>query len=102
MLNPRFDSMFSKRGECFLNLDKLKACIRDCSRAIEINSDNADAFKSRGRAYKQLGRIEEAFKDLSACDMILEEEDYQWTRWIKDHKQERQKRRDEYQKRLAI
>ena len=43
---------FVKRGACYLKLSKPNACIRDCSRAIEINPDNAAAHKYRGRAHR--------------------------------------------------
>ena len=43
---------FVKRGTCYMKLKKPNACIRDCTRAIEINPDNAAAHKYRGRAYR--------------------------------------------------
>ena len=43
---------FVKRGQCFMKLSKPNACIRDCTRAIEINPDNAAAHKYRGRAHR--------------------------------------------------
>merc|ERR1711971_461481 len=59
---------FVKRGQCFMKLSKPNACIRDCTRAIEINPDNAAAHKYRGRAHRLLGNFLEAAKDLRlAC-----------------------------------
>ena len=51
-LNPNSAAMFAKRGTCFLKLSPPapRACVRDCSRAIELNPDNAAAYKFRGRA----------------------------------------------------
>ena len=51
-LNPNSAAMFAKRGTCFLKLSPPapRACVRDCSRAIELNPDNATAYKFRGRA----------------------------------------------------
>ena len=49
-LNPQSALMFAKRANCYLNLNKPNACIRDCDRAIELNSDSAPAHKYRGRA----------------------------------------------------
>merc|ERR1711872_1064075 len=40
-LNPNSAAMFAKRGTCFLKLNKPRACVRDCTRAIELNPDNA-------------------------------------------------------------
>ena len=44
-LNPNSAAMFAKRGTCFLKLSPPapRACVRDCSRAIELNPDNAAA-----------------------------------------------------------
>ena len=106
-LKPKCYVMFMKRGECFFNLEKPDACIRDCTRAIEINSNNADAFKLRGRAHKKFGNVEKAFKDLqSAFNMNLVEEDcksndYQWMKRIEGHKEKRRLRREEYKNRAA-
>ena len=49
-LNPGSAAMFAKRGACYLKLKKPNACIRDCSKAIELNPDNASAYKFRGRS----------------------------------------------------
>lgn len=49
-LNPQSALMFAKRANCYLNLNKPNACIRDCDRAIELNADSAPAHKYRGRA----------------------------------------------------
>ena len=38
------------RGNCYIKMKKPNACIRDCTRAIELNPDNAAAYKFRGRA----------------------------------------------------
>ena len=106
-LNPKSYVMFMKRGECFFNLEKPDACIKDCSHAIEINSNRADAFKLRGRAHKKFGNVEKAVTDLRlAFNMILGEEDYgsndyQWLKRIEDHKKKRQLRREEYKNRTA-
>lgn len=51
-LNPHSALMFSKRANCFINLQKPNACIRDCNRAIELNPDCAPAHKFRGRAHR--------------------------------------------------
>ena len=49
-LNPGSAAMFAKRGACYLKLKKPNAAIRDCSKAIQLNPDNASAHKFRGRA----------------------------------------------------
>merc|ERR1712012_549005 len=44
-LNPNSAAMFAKRGACFIKVQKPNACVRDCTRAIELNPDNAGAYK---------------------------------------------------------
>ncbi|QQP38696.1 Hsc70-interacting protein [Caligus rogercresseyi] len=51
-LNPQSAAMFAKRGTCYLKMKRPKACIRDCNRAIELNPDNASAYKFRGRSHR--------------------------------------------------
>lgn len=51
-LNPHSALMFAKRANCYLNLQKPNACIRDCDRALELNPDSATAHKYRGRAHR--------------------------------------------------
>ena len=49
-INPTSAAMFAKRGNCYIKMKRPNACIRDCTRAIELNPDNAAAYKFRGRA----------------------------------------------------
>ena len=51
-INPNSAVMFAKRGMCYLKINPKAtgACVKDCSRAIELNPDNAAAYKWRGRA----------------------------------------------------
>lgn len=75
--------LFAKRGQCFLKLNKPNACIRDCSRALEINPDNAAAYKFRGRAHRLLGQWEEAARDLrNACKIDFDEQADEWLREV--------------------
>lgn len=75
--------LFAKRGQCFLKLNKPNACIRDCSRALEINPDNAAAYKFRGRAHRLLGEWEDAARDLrNACKIDFDEQADEWLREV--------------------
>jgi tetratricopeptide (TPR) repeat protein len=75
--------LFAKRGQCFLKLNKPNACIRDCSRALQINPDNAAAYKFRGRAHRLLGQWEEAAGDLrNACKIDFDEQADEWLREV--------------------
>lgn len=44
--------------------------IRDCDHAIKLNPDSAKAFKVRGKAFRALGKYEEALKDLGTGQRI--------------------------------
>ena len=70
-INSNSAAMFAKRGMCYLKISPkaTNACVKvnkinlqcsgvtpildmqDCSRAIELNPDNAAAYKWRGRAF---------------------------------------------------
>jgi len=77
--------MFDKRGTCFLKLSPPapKTCVRDCSRAIELNPDNAIAYTFRGRANRLLGNFTEAAMDLSsACKIDFDEQADEWLKEV--------------------
>lgn len=75
--------LFAKRGQAYLRLSKPNACIRDCTRALEINCDSAAAYKFRGRAYRLLGEWELAAKDLrQACNIDFDEQTDEWLREV--------------------
>jgi len=94
---------FVKRGQCFMKLSKPNACIRDCTRAIEINPDNAAAHKYRGRANRLLGNFLEAAKDLRlACKIDFDDQADEWLREvtpnakkIEEHERKKQRKREE-------
>jgi tetratricopeptide (TPR) repeat protein len=75
--------LYAKRGQCFLKLNKPNACIRDCSRALQINPDNAAAYKFRGRAHRLLGQWEDAAQDLrNACKIDFDEQADEWLKEV--------------------
>merc|ERR1712200_166301 len=94
---------FAKRGTCYLKMKKLKACIRDCTRAIELNPDNAGAHKFRGRAHRLLGNFKEAATDLrTACKIDFDEQADEWLREVtpnakklEEHERKRQRKKEE-------
>ena len=63
------------RAMCYISLKKPLAAIRDADNALEINSDSAKAFKTRGRALAMLGRWVEAVKDLGTGQGIDYDDD---------------------------
>eukprot|EP00746_Dinoflagellata_sp_MGD_P163620 gnl/MRDRNA2_/MRDRNA2_91773_c0_seq1.p1 gnl/MRDRNA2_/MRDRNA2_91773_c0~~gnl/MRDRNA2_/MRDRNA2_91773_c0_seq1.p1 ORF type:complete len:659 (+),score=208.93 gnl/MRDRNA2_/MRDRNA2_91773_c0_seq1:87-2063(+) len=67
--------MFAKRADLLLKCKRPRACINDCDAAIKLNSENAKAYKLRGKAYRKLCKWEEAFKDLSKAQSLDFDED---------------------------
>jgi len=63
-LNPRIALYFAKRAQLLVRLGKPNQAIRDCDRAIEMNSDSAGPYKARGRAHRLLGNWAQAKADL--------------------------------------
>lgn len=90
-LNPQSALLFAKRGQVFLKQNKLHACIKDCSRALELNCDSAAAYKFRGRAYRLLGKFEEASHDL--CESLKIDYDDQTNEWLSEVKPNAEKLR---------
>lgn len=75
--------LYAKRGQSYLQLNKPNACIRDCTKALKINPDNAAAYKFRGRAHRLLGHWLEAVKDLrSACKIDFDEQTDEWLKEV--------------------
>lgn len=75
--------LYAKRGQAYLKLQKPNACIRDCTQALKLNPDSAQAYKFRGRAHRLLGQWEEAAKDLrSAAKIDFDEQVDEWLREV--------------------
>ncbi|CAJ1372450.1 unnamed protein product [Effrenium voratum] len=55
--------MYGRRGELLLRLQRPKAALRDCSKALELNPDSGKAYKARGRANAKLKRWAAAHAD---------------------------------------
>lgn len=64
--------VFANRAVALMKLTppKVKAAIRDCTRALNLNPDSAKALKTRGKAYSLLGKWEQAVKDLRIGQQI--------------------------------
>lgn len=102
-LNANSAMPFVKRGQSYLKVSKPNACIRDCTRAIEINPDNAAAHKFRGRAHRLLGNFLEAAQDLRlACKIDFDDQADEWLREvtpnakkIEEHERKMERKREE-------
>ncbi|KAF7239048.1 Hsc70-interacting protein [Varanus komodoensis] len=74
-LNPQSSFLYANRASVFVKMQKPIAAIRDCNKASELNPDNAQAYKWRGKAHMLLGHWEEASEDLAlACTWDYDED----------------------------
>lgn len=102
-LNPTSAVLFSKRAYVLLKLEKPNAAMRDANKALELNPDQALAYKIRGRAHRLLGHWEEAAKDLGmACKLDYTDEANEWlkevtpnAKKIAEHKRKWERKREE-------
>eukprot|EP00928_Gymnodinium_smaydae_P061967 TRINITY_DN45916_c0_g1_i1.p1 TRINITY_DN45916_c0_g1~~TRINITY_DN45916_c0_g1_i1.p1 ORF type:complete len:238 (-),score=92.82 TRINITY_DN45916_c0_g1_i1:161-874(-) len=59
--------MYARRAKLLMQLGRPRAAVNDCTAALAINPDSANAFKIRGRAYKKLQMWEESHSDLATA-----------------------------------
>ncbi|KAJ6962634.1 hypothetical protein NC652_001325 [Populus alba x Populus x berolinensis] len=69
-LNPSSAIMYATRATVYIKMKKPNAAIRDANAALEINSDSAKGYKSRGMAQAMLGQWEDAAKDLHLASKL--------------------------------
>ena len=62
--------LYARRAECFLNLKKPNAAIKDADAALAFNPNSAKALRARGLAHRLLGEWEAAARDLGAAQAI--------------------------------
>lgn len=102
LLNPGSALLYAKRGQGYLKLKKPNACIRDCSRALQINPDNAAAYKFRGRANGLLGHWENAAQDLrNACKIDFDEQADEWLKEVTPNARKLEEHRRKYERKRA-
>lgn len=70
LVAPPSALLYANRANVFLKLGRPKAAERDCDNALKENPDSAKALRIRGKARKELGKWEDALKDLSASQQI--------------------------------
>lgn len=61
-IDPRCAEFYFKRGEAYLELDKLKEAISDLNRTIVLEPDHYPAYKRLARAEYERGNIDAAIK----------------------------------------
>lgn len=110
--------IYTKRASVLLSLKRPKACIRDCTEALNLNIDSANAYKVRAKAYRHLGKWECAHADIEQGQKIDYDEDlwemqklieekykkiYEKRRFKinREEEKKRKKREKELKKRLA-
>ncbi|KAJ7314041.1 hypothetical protein JRQ81_005942 [Phrynocephalus forsythii] len=64
-LNPQSSHLYTNRASIFVRMQKPNAAIRDCNKASELNPEDGQAYKWRGKAHMLLGHWEEAAEDLA-------------------------------------
>lgn len=100
--NPNIAAMYAKRGQCCLKMRQPNACVRDCDRALLINSNYAAAYKYRGRAHRLLGRWTEAAQDLrQACKIDMDDEADEWLREVTPNARKLEEHKRKYERKRA-
>lgn len=101
--NPQSAVLFAKRAQLLLKMNKPMNAMKDADHALDLNPDQALAYRVRGRAHRLLGNWEEAQKDLStSCNIDYTDEANDWlkevapqAKKIQDHKRKYERKREE-------
>merc|ERR1719348_1581765 len=81
--NPKSANMYAKRAMFYVKSKRPSAAIIDCEKALSINKDSAQPYKWRGRAYRLLGKYEEAWHDFqTACRLDFDETCNEWMKEV--------------------
>lgn len=101
-LNPVSALLYAKRGQCYLKINKLNSCVRDCSFALKINPNSAPAYKFRGRANAKLGKWLEAASDLrNACKIDFDETADEWLKEVTPNARKIEEHTRKYERKRA-
>ena len=69
-MNPLDVDAISGRGDSYHMIGQFNQAIKDYSRAIELDSDSAEAYYQRGLSYEQIGEDQKAKEDKElACSI---------------------------------
>ncbi len=63
--NPGNDTLLTKRGICFYEMDKIQLSYNDLSAAIKVNPQMAKAYLYRGKVFLSSSESSEAINDLN-------------------------------------
>jgi len=64
---------FNGRGRCYLELKQFQKAVDDFSIVLRLRFGYPEALKMRARAYRGLGKLDAANKDLQAADKEIED-----------------------------
>ncbi|XP_010171636.2 golgin subfamily A member 6-like protein 22 [Antrostomus carolinensis] len=68
--NPRLSALCANRANVFVQLQKPRAAIRGCDKAIKMDPNSAQPYEQRGKAFHLLGHWQQFDKDFAlACQM---------------------------------
>lgn len=60
-----FASVFSKRGETYLKLDKYEEALNDFNKALELQNEHYYSLKKRAYIYWKLNKLDSALNDIN-------------------------------------
>jgi tetratricopeptide (TPR) repeat protein len=66
-INPKFEQIYTARGNAYLLLDKWDEAIGDLSEAIRLNHTNYLAYELRAAVYYQNQKFDQAISDFSSA-----------------------------------
>ena len=69
-LNPNESNYYSNRGLAFLRIKKIRECLSDCLRAIDLNGENIKAMLHASKCYITYGDLNQAFELLTKARNI--------------------------------
>ncbi|XP_020584111.1 TPR repeat-containing thioredoxin TDX isoform X2 [Phalaenopsis equestris] len=103
MLNPTSAILYATRASVFVKMRKPNAAIRDADAALQINSDSAKGYKSRGMAKALMGNWQEAVSDLRmASKLDHDEEIYSVLKMkVEEHRKKYEHLKNERERRKA-
>jgi len=81
--NPHSANLYAKRASALIKAKRPNAALKDCEKALTINKDSAQPYKWRGRAFRLLGKYEEAYHDFqTACKLDFDETAFEWQKEV--------------------
>ncbi|XP_012554235.1 hsc70-interacting protein isoform X1 [Hydra vulgaris] len=99
LVNPKSASLYAKRASILLKLKRPNAAISDCNKALSLNKDSAQPYKWRGRAYRLLGKYEEAYHDFqTSCRLDMDETTYEWQKEVEPNAKKIMEHRRKYER----